>query len=129
MVGEVVASGQTPSELEKKLLELYSSQLVSKEVTVTVVSSSFSVYVSGAVFKPGKVVSDHPMSALEAVMEAGGFDASKADMQAVRIVRVQDGSTRTYIVNLKVALEGGPSEPFYLKRSDIVHVPEKFSWF
>ena len=129
MVGEVVASGQTPSELEKKLLELYANELVSKEVTVTVVSSSFSVFVSGAVVRPGKVVSDHPLSALEAIMEAGGFDVSKANLQAVRIVRVQDGSTRSYIVNLKAALEGGASEPFYLKRSDIVIVPEKFSWF
>lgn len=129
MVGEVVAAGMTPSELEKKLLELYSTQLVSKEVTVTVVSSSFTVFVSGAVLKPGKIVSDHPISALEAVMEAGGFDGAKADMQAVRVVRIQDGATKNYVVNLKLALEGGQSEPFYLKRSDIVYVPEKFSWF
>lgn len=129
MVGEVMASGMTPAALEKRLLELYSSQLVSKEVTVTVVSSTFTVFVTGAVLKPGKVISDHPLSALEAVMEAGGFDASKADMQAVRVVRVQDGSTKNFVVNLKSALEGGQSEPFYLKRSDIVFVPEKFSWF
>ena len=129
MVGEVMAAGMTPSELEKKLLELYSTQLVSKEVTVTVVSSSFTVFVSGAVLKPGKIVSDHPISALEAVMEAGGFDGTKADMQAVRVVRIQDGVTKNYVVNLKLALEGGQSEPFYLKRSDIVYVPEKFSWF
>jgi polysaccharide export outer membrane protein len=129
MVGEVMAAGMTPSELEKKLLELYSTQLVSKEVTVTVVSSTFTVFVTGAVSKPGKIVADHPISALEAVMEAGGFDATKADMRAVRVVRVQDGVTKNYIVNLKLALEGGQSEPFYLKRSDIVYVPEKFSWF
>ena len=129
MVGEVVAAGMTPTDLEKKLLDLYSSQLVSKEVTVTVVSSSFSVFVSGAVLKPGKIISDHPMSALEAVMEAGGFDGTKADMQAVRIVRVQEGITKNFVVDLRAALEGRQSEPFYLKRSDIVYVPEKFSWF
>jgi polysaccharide biosynthesis/export protein len=129
MVGEVVAAGMTPSDLEKKLLELYSSQLVSKEVTVTVVSSSFSVIVSGAVLKPGKIVSDHPISALEAVMEAGGFDGTKADMRAVKILRVQGGVTKNFVVDLKAALEGRQTEPFYLKRSDIVFVPEKFSWF
>jgi len=129
MVGEVMAAGMTPAALEKRLLELYSSQLVSKEVTVTVISSTFSVFVTGAVLKPGKVISDHPLSALEAVMEAGGFDGSKADMQGVRVVRVQDGTTKNFVVNLKSALEGGQSEPFYLKRSDIVFVPEKFSWF
>jgi len=129
MVGEVVAAGMTPAELEQKLLELYASQLVSKEVTVTVISSTFTVFVSGAVLKPGKIVSDHPISALEAVMEAGGFDGARADMQAVRIVRVQDGVTKNFVLNLKLALEGGQSEPFYLQRSDIVYVPEKFSWF
>jgi polysaccharide export outer membrane protein len=129
MVGEVVASGMTPSDLEKKLLELYANQLVSKEVSVTVVSSTFTVFVTGAVLKPGKIESDHPISALEAVMEAGGFDGKKADMQAVRVIRSQDGATKNYTVNLKLALEGGQSEPFYLKRSDIVYVPERFSWF
>jgi polysaccharide export outer membrane protein len=129
MVGEVVAAGLTPSELEKKLLELYASELVSKEVSVTVISSTFTVFVTGAVHRPGKIVSDHPLSALEAVMEAGGFDTTRADMQAVRIVRQQDGMTKNYVVNLKAALEGGQTESFYLKRSDIVYVPEKFSWF
>lgn len=129
LVGEVMAAGMTPSELEKKLLDLYASELVSKEVTVTVISSTFTVFVSGAVLNPGKIVSDHPISALEAVMEAGGFDATRADMQAVRIVRIQDGVTKNYVVDLKSALEGGHSQPFFLKRSDIVYVPEKFRWF
>jgi polysaccharide export outer membrane protein len=129
MVGEVVASGLTPSDLEKKLLDLYSTQLVSKEVSVTVISSTFTVFVSGAVLRPGKVIADHPLSALEAVMEAGGFDGAKADMQSVRIVRTEDGVTKNYVVNLKAALEGGQSNIVYLKRSDIVYVPEKFSWF
>ena len=124
-----MAAGMTPSELEKKLLDLYASELVSKEVTVAVISSTFTVFVSGAVLNPGKIVSDHPISALEAVMEAGGFDATRADMQAVRIVRIQDGVTKNYVVDLKSALEGGQSQPFFLKRSDIVYVPEKFRWF
>lgn len=129
MVGEVVASGLTPSELEKKLLDLYSTQLVSKEVSVTVISSTFTVYVSGAVLRPGKVIADHPLSPLEAIMEAGGFDEAKADLQSVRIVRTEDGVTKNYVVNLKAVLEGGQSNTIYLKRSDIVRVPEKFSWF
>src|SRR5690606_13988368 len=36
MVGAVMAAGMTPAELEKKLLDLFASELVSKEVTVTV---------------------------------------------------------------------------------------------
>ncbi|HUJ44067.1 MAG TPA: polysaccharide biosynthesis/export family protein [Opitutaceae bacterium] len=129
MVGEVMAAGLTPGDLEKELLKVYSSQLLSKEVTVTVVSSSIPVFVTGAVIRPGKVISDHPISALEAIMEAGGFDRTKADMKAVVVIRQEGGQTRNYTLNLKLVLEGKQSEPFYLKPSDIVYVPEKFSWF
>lgn len=129
MVGEYKAAGLTPSDLEKELIKAYSSQLVSKEVTVTVVSSSFAVFVTGAVMKPGKIISDRPITALEAIMEAGGFDPVKADMKAVVVIRNEEGGTRNYPLNLKLILEGKSSVPFYLKQSDIVYVPTKFSWF
>jgi polysaccharide export outer membrane protein len=48
LVGEVKAVGKTPAELEKDLIDLYSTQLLSKQVTVEVRSSSFPVYVSGS---------------------------------------------------------------------------------
>jgi protein involved in polysaccharide export with SLBB domain len=129
LVGEVKAAGKTPKELEKDLLDLYSTQLVSKEVTVEVQSSSFPVYVSGSVLRPGKVMSDHPITALEAVMEAGGYDYTKANLKGVTIIRHEGNSTRNYIVNLKRVVDGKSSESFYLKPGDIVIVPERFSWF
>ncbi len=129
VVGEVVAAGLAPSELEKQLSELYASQLTSKEVTVTVLSSAFSVFVNGAVLRPGKITSDRPISALEAIMEAGGFNDTKANMRAVTVIRNEDGRTKNYTLDLKLVLEGKQSEPFYLKASDIVYVPEKFSWY
>src|SRR5271154_3469607 len=129
MVGEVVAAGLTPADLEKEILKLYSSQLVTKEVTVTVASSSFPIFVTGAVIRPGKIMSDHPITALEAIMEAGGFDYTKADLGHVRVVRNEKDGTKNYMLNLKEALEAKQSTPFYLKPSDIVYVPERFNWF
>ena len=129
MVGEVTAAGMTPAELEKEIIRLYSSQLISKEVTVTVVSSSFPVFVTGAVVRPGKILSDHPITALEAIMEAGGFDYTKANLGEVRVIRNEGGRVKNYTLNLKLVLLGKQSAPFYLKPSDIVYVPEKFSWF
>jgi polysaccharide export outer membrane protein len=129
LVGEFKAAGLTPSDLEKELIKAYSSQLVSKEVTVTVVSSSYAVFVTGAVIRPGKIMTDRPLTALEAVMEAGGFDSAKADIKAVVVIRNENGRTKNYPLNLKLVLEGKQSEPFYLKPSDIVYVPVKFSWF
>lgn len=127
--GEVVAAGLTPNGLEQELIKTYATQLISKEVSVTVVASNFSVFVSGAVIHPGKVVSDHAITVLEAIMEAGGFDNTKADMRAVVVTRQENGQYKNYTVNLKEVLEGRQPEPFYLKPSDVVFVRQKFSWF
>jgi polysaccharide export outer membrane protein len=129
LIGEVKAAGLTPSELEKALAEKYAPQLVIKEVRVNVVSSRFEVYVTGAVLRPGKVTSDHPLTALEAIMEAGGPDYTKANLKTVTVIRHEDGRTQNYTINLRNVLRGQSTEPFYLKPSDIVFVPERFTWF
>jgi len=129
LVGEVVAAGLTPEELQRKLVGLYADQISSKIVTVAVQSSAFPVYVTGSVVRPGKILSDHPITALEAVMEAGGFTFATANMTDVKIIRHENGGVRNFTVNLKLALNGQRSEPFYLKPSDIVYVPERFTLF
>ncbi len=129
LVGEVKAVGKTPAELEKDLIDLYSTQLVSKQVVVEVQSSSFPVYVSGSVLHPGKIMSDHPITALEAIMEAGGFDYATANMKGVEVIRQEGDHPRKFTLNLKLVMEGKRGEPFYLKPADIVYVPEKFQWF
>ncbi len=125
--GEIQAAGKTIAELEKELVDHYASQLVSKEVIVTVQSSTFPVFVNGAVLRPGKVLSDRPITVLEAIMEAGGFDYSKANLKAVRVIRTKPAANFTF--NLKGVLNGEQPEPFYLKPRDIVYIPEKFQWF
>lgn len=129
LVGEVTAANLSPGELEAKLLELYASQIVSKEVRVTVVSSAFSVFVTGAVVRPGKLTPDRVLTAFEAIMEAGGFDPTKADTKSVTVIRNESGQTKRYTVNIKAVLDGKQSEPFYLEAYDVVYVPERFSWF
>lgn len=129
LVGEIRAADLSPADFEKKLLELYASQLVSKEVRVTVVSSAFAVFVTGAVVRPGKLTPDRTLTVFDAIMEAGGFDNAKADTKAVTVIRKEGGHTKNYTLNLKAVLEGKPSEPFYLEAYDVVFVPERFSWF
>lgn len=129
LVGDIKASGITPSELEKEILKVYGDQLLSKEVTVTLETSVFSVFVTGAVLRPGKIQSDRPITVLEAIMEAGGFDHSKANLKSVRVIRREGERMKTFTLNLKPALEGGTTPPFFLRPSDIVHVPERFSFF
>jgi len=129
LIGEVDAAGLTPDELKQKLIGLYGTQITTKEITVTVQSSTFPVFVTGCVVHPGKVLSDHPMTALEAVMEAGGFDMTTANMRSVKITRLENGKHQTYKVNLKAILNGDNTTPFYLKPGDIIYVPERFAMF
>lgn len=129
IVGEVKVTGLTPKELEKKLSQLYSTQLVSNEVTVAVTSSSFDVFVSGAVLRPGKITTTKPITAFQAVMEAG-YDPSVANLQSVTIIREEARSKYIYLtLNLQLVLEGKETQPFYLKPSDTIQVPKKVTIF
>jgi polysaccharide export outer membrane protein len=129
LVGDVQAAGQTPDELEQNLVRLYAPQLSSSDVTVAIESSSFPVFVTGCVLSPGRVLSNQPLTALEAVMDAGGFDYSRANLRDVHIIRRDNGSSQSYVLNLKSVLNGDEKNDFYLQPNDIVYVPEKFAWF
>jgi len=124
-VGEFPAAGKTPAELEKEILKLYEKDLVLKEVSVILQSSSYPVFVTGSVMHPGKVMAERPISALEAIMEAGGFDNAKANMRRVVVLRTEAGQLTHYILDLKCVLDGKCKQLLYLRPNDIVYIPEK----
>jgi polysaccharide export outer membrane protein len=131
VVGEISAVGLTPTELQNQILAKIGDQLLTKEVQVTVISAPFAVYVDGPVGKPGKIVTDHPMTIMEAIMEAGGFNYAMADMRHVQVLRHKGNSkSYTYLtLDLKSVFDGQQKDLFYLEPGDIIHVPQKFSWF
>jgi len=129
LVGEVTAAGKTALGFQQELTNLFSSQLVMKDVNVNIESAVFTVYVTGAVLRPGKVDTIRPITALEAIMEAGGFDYSKANLKEVTVTRTTQGHVDHYKLNLKRVLDGKDSQTFYLKPADIVFVPERLTWF
>jgi protein involved in polysaccharide export with SLBB domain len=128
-IGEIYVAGMTPHELEESLLKLYDTQLLDKEVTVSVPSSIFTIYVTGAIGHNGKLTSDRVLTPLQAVLEAG-IDTTRSNLKRVMIIRTKpDGTTERFRLNLKKVLKHGePSDPFTLKPMDIIFVPEKFSW-
>lgn len=129
VLGEVQAAGMTASDLEKSLKKAYEGQLVSNDISVMITSSMFSVYVTGAVGHPGKINSDKPITALDAIMEAGGPDYTRANLKAVLIDRKVNGLMEHYKVDLDAVLKGRSNKNFSLHPGDIIYVPEKFSWF
>ncbi len=129
IVGEVEIAGKTPFYVETELKQLYSTQLLTGEVNVNVVSSSFAIYVQGAVLRPGKLQPERSVTVLDAVMEAGGGVPRRADLSKVSVIRTKNGVTERFEFDLEAILAGESNETFYLESYDIVNVPEKFSWF
>ena len=128
-IGEVRAVGMTPTELEQDLKERYKKELVSSEVSVSVVSSTFSVYVGGCVLRPGRVNSERPLSALDAVLEAGGFDEMRANKKKVKVLRIVGGKNVVILLDLNKVLIGKDPTRYMLEPGDVLMVPEKFILF
>ena len=127
--GEVKVSGLTPDAAEQAILKAVGSQIKVKQVSVTVQSSAFIVYVTGAILRPGKLISDRPLTVFQAVIEAG-IEPGKSNLPRVKVIRTDADGHNTYkILNLKSIIDGGQAEPFTLKPYDTIFVPEKFSWF
>ena len=108
----------------------YAPQISSSDVTVAIESSSFSCFCNWLVCWPrGRVSSSEPITALEAIMEAGGFDYSRANLRKIHVIRHDKDTSQSYVLNLKDVLNGDDQNNFFLRPDDIVYVPEKFSWF
>jgi polysaccharide export outer membrane protein len=122
-VGEIAVAGMTPAALEAEILRLYDQRLVTKQVMVTVESAAYPVYVSGAVLRPGKVMANRPMTIVEAIMEAGGFDENRAKSTAVVVTREVDGVTRSYQLDVKAMIRGRSTTRFYVRPNDVIYVP------
>ena len=124
LIGNVEAQGMTSTQLRNELVKLYAAHLTNPEITV-IVRSFFSrrIFVGGKVMAPGIVKMPGKLTVLEAIMEAGGFDMSEAEIRNVIIIRHKDGQRYGYSIDLKPTLAGAETKPFYLEAQDIVYVP------
>lgn len=125
LAGDVKAAGKTLEELKADLMLRYEPLLKVNEINVALISSAASVTVSGAVLKPGRIPMERALTALEAIMESGGFDPNRAKLDKVTVLRIENGKQRLYKLNLKRVIEGKDASTFYLKPFDVVHIPEK----
>ena len=131
LVGEMVAAGKTPAEVREELINLYGSQIQFKEVTVKVLTSP-PVFVMGAVLRPGsvdmpgRVDMSRPLTALDAISAAGGFDETIAEVRSVIIIRKELGWYRGFKIDCSPILHGRNDRTFYLQPYDIVYVPRTF---
>jgi polysaccharide export outer membrane protein len=87
IIGEVLASGKTPRELEAILLKLYADELVTNEVVVTVANSTFTYFLEGEIRGPGMIQSARQLSVLEAIIAGGGIVKETGKLKDVVVIR------------------------------------------
>jgi protein involved in polysaccharide export with SLBB domain len=121
-VGDVVAAGRTPVELQSELIRLLGAELKQPRVTVEVVKSAANqVHVLGRVKRPGSQVVESLPTLLQAIAGAGGFEDDAARSSVLVMHRVGLGSVSVARIRVDRLLKGGGDVP--LSRFDIVYVP------
>jgi polysaccharide export outer membrane protein len=125
IIGEIAAAGETFVAFQKELEAKYNSQLKNSEVLISLDSSSTrTITVDGFVRGAGTIPCEHPMTAFEAIMMAGGF-TEDADMKKVQVIRMINGQDRSVFVDLRAAMRGNPAPALKVQAGDIIYVPEK----
>ncbi len=120
-LGELQAEGVTPKDLGERIAERLGSYLrQSSQVTVTVMQyNSNSVYVNGAVSRPGRYGFEKIPGLAEVIGSAGGATAG-ADLSHVQIFRREGNVRRTLMADVASFLrDGRPALP-ELKAGDTI---------
>jgi len=104
LLGNIVVSGLTAEELEKKITELLAADyLVSPQVIVSI-KESVKISVLGKVNRPGTYELKSNLTILSAIINAGGFN-SDANPEEVQIVRLDKDSKVTIKVDVDSILK------------------------
>jgi polysaccharide biosynthesis/export protein len=126
-IGEVRAAGKLLPQFQNELEGLYEPELTNNNVLVTLENGVMSVYVSGAVNKPGKLSFNRPMTVLQVIVEAGGMTMF-GSLKKVRLVRLEKGRHQVYNLDLRSAMKGTiqppVTGPFYVRDGDVISVPQ-----
>jgi polysaccharide export outer membrane protein len=124
-IGELKASGLTAKQLADKVTERLSTYLrQTTSVTVQVTQYlSHSVFVSGAVARPGRYGFERIPTLLDVISAAGGA-LPNADLSRVQVLHREGTTLHTVTADLTTAMQRGTSEGLpQLAANDVVVVP------
>lgn len=117
-LGKLHVAGMTPKEIEREIMLRLGEYLHFPIVKISVKEFGV-IYVLGKVKSPGVIKLEEQYTALQALVQAGGFDAS-AKRARLQILRNIDGQKKIYDVALKEREDGGVEgvDSFYLLPGD-----------
>jgi len=130
LVQSIQAAGLTPAQLKMELEKRLKEYLEVPTVTVIIDAiQSYRVYVTGKVQKPGVIVSERPLTVLQALSLAGGFQeyAKKDQITIVRTISPQVGRGQQdikYPFDHDRVIDGSKqAQNIFLLSGDVVNVP------
>jgi len=130
LVQSIRAAGLTPAQLKVELEKRLKEYLEVPTVTVIVDAiQSYRIYVVGKVQKPGVIMSERPLTVLQALSLAGGFqDYAKRDqITIVRTISPQVGRGQQdikYPFDYEKVVDGPKqTQNIFLSSGDVVNVP------
>jgi polysaccharide export outer membrane protein len=124
LVQDIQAAGKTPEELKKNIEESLKEYIEFPTVTVIVDAiQSYKVFVTGQVSKPGPIMTEKPISVLQAIALAGGFLPIAKPAETVIVRSTAEGST-LFRFNYPEVIKGEHfNQNIALKTGDVVVVP------
>ena len=124
MIGEMVAAGHRPQELQQRILAAAAKFINEPNVSVVVRAiNSLKIFVTGRVTTPGQHSLKGPMTAMQAIALAGGV-TEYADAKNITILRTTGGKTASFKFNYRDVARGKKLEQnIMLKPGDTLVVP------
>ncbi len=124
LVQDLQAAGSNPAELKEQIESRLKEFFSSPSVTVIVDGiRSYQVFVVGKVQKPGGVIVEKPITVLQALSIAGGFQDYAKDSE-MTIIRGSGTESHIFEFNYREVIKGKkPEQNIYLKSGDVVVVP------
>lgn len=124
LVQDIQAAGITPGELKEQVERKLSNFLSAPEVTIIVEAiQSYRIYVLGKVQKPGGINTEKPVTVLQALALAGGFQDFAKDSE-MTVIRTLGKDHIVFDFNYRDVIHGKkPEQDITLRSGDVVVVP------
>jgi polysaccharide biosynthesis/export protein len=124
LVQDMPAAGISPGDLKARIEERLKDYMDSPNVTIIVEAiQSYKIYVTGKVKKPGSMMVEKPVTVLQAIPLAGGFEEYANDSE-ITIIRHNGNENILLNFNYKDVIKGRkPEQNIVLRSGDVVVVP------
>ena len=124
LLDDVQAAGLTSKQLSETLSDGFAKHYRNPRISVIVRTfSTLSIYVGGEVLRPGLVPIRGDITALQAVVQAGGLKETSQGSTVMLLRGLDNGATETMKLNVN-AIIANKQPDVLLHPSDIVYVPK-----